>query len=278
MFLQLISVAALLYNGTFYSDYYGYVYTPKVSPIYSGFYSGNVNDLLGMYDSHQDGFENVTMLARSNPIYNCFSYAFYKTSSDNNCFIKRDVTLYWTDGSYYTSQGYIGDRIVYFDTEGNPMHAGVIVARTGYPILEGTDDLSKIIVDSKWDWGPLYRHVGNNCPYSHLYNNGYGFHKYYRLNDSHTHSFNYSVIEANSNVLLTTCSCGLTIEQPHHLYNNKDGFECVLCNSKLNVNQASKANKSLKTNNESQYIDNKIFLCEDDYNFFTNEVNYHENI
>ena len=273
MLAQLFMVSSVLAGEIFVSDYYANVYTPNGTAIRCGFYSGDVNDYLGVYDYRGSDYHGITRLARSNPIYNCFSYAFYKTSSNNNCVLTGNIEAYWEDGSYVESEGYTGDRIIYFDKEGNAMHAGVVVARMGYPILEGTDDLSKVLVDSKWDWGPLYRHAGNISPYSHIYNPFFGSFKYYRLNDNHTHSFEYSMIESNKDEHLVTCSCGLSIKQPHHFCIDNGQYQCIYCDSYVEDSVLNKVATTSIKNDETRYINNKIFLSEDDYTYLKTESN-----
>lgn len=278
MLAQLLMISSLLAQRGFITNYNGYIYTPKGTKIECGFFNGDVNYYLGTYDWLYDEYKGVQMRAKSNPIYNCFSYAFYKTSSNNNCVIKKDVTSYRTDGSYIQSQGYPGDKIVYFDVEGNPMHAGVVIARTSYPILEGTDDLANVLVDSKRDEGPLYRHSANNCPYSHVFNNFFGFFKYYRLNDSHAHSFNYSIINSNTNEHLVTCACGMAFKQPHHFYFGTKNYDCIYCSSTLKNSQEISNLNIMSNNSDSQFLDNKIFLNEKDYLYLKYEANHYENI
>ena len=273
MLAQLFMISSVIAWESFVSDYSADVYTPNGTAIRCDFYSGDVNDYLGACDSRGSNYRGITRLARSNPIYNCFSYAFYKTSTNNNCVMTGNVEAYREDGSYVESEGYTGDRIVYFNKEGHLMHAGVVIARTSYPILDGTDDLANVLVDSKWDWGPLYRHAANNCPYSHVFNASFGSFKFFRLNNNHTHSFEYSVIESNTEEHLVDCFCGLSIKQPHHFYSDNGQYQCIYCDSFLEGGALNEVATVLTKNDETRYTDNKIFLSENDYKYLQEEVN-----
>lgn len=266
MILQLLSIASVLAGEAYIYDKIEYIYTPNGSPVKCGVYSGNVNDYLGVYDYLHSDIPVIAQLARSNPIYNCFSYAFYQQSSNNNHVLLEveDVEQYWEDGSYVFSTGMTGDIIVYFDGEGNPMHAGVVLARTGWPALEGTDDLSKIIVESKWDQGPLYRHMAISCPYSHIYNPFYGDYKYYRLNSNHIHDYTFEVNNIDASNHLAVCSCGKSIKQPHLYHHTSDnGYVCTYCNAVDTVGITTRKNSS--DLDETYSFKGNIYLSDDDY-------------
>ena len=268
MLKQLLMVGALLFSDPYVNDRQGYVYTPNGSKISGLFYDGGINDYLGSTDYVGNDYENITMLARGNPTYNCFSYAFYKTSSDNNCHMPSGVSIYREDQSYVESGGYVGDRIVYFDRSGNPVHAGVVVARTGYPISSGTSDLSKILVDSKWDYGPVYRHAGNNCPYDHIHSQFFGSFTYYRLNTNHVHDFSYAYSGDEYVGHVASCACGLTIDQPCHLYEGK----CICCEQNESENKIKLSTSLNKSIEQTEYINNQLILSDNDYQYLMGEL------
>lgn len=86
--------------------------------------------------------------------YNCFSYAFFDQSK-NNQFRLTAIDAFFSDGSLReVSSPRIGDYIVYFDTEGNPIHIGVVESASS----------KLVIVRSKWGNGPLMDHASDEVP------------------------------------------------------------------------------------------------------------------
>lgn len=118
------------------------------------------------YSLQAESLYSATMLRNPDPSYNCHSYAFYSTNS-NNCFWMPNPYAYVNDNSYSLTTmvgSSVGDKILYF-ADGALTHSGRITS-----ISNGT---SGITVTSKWGAAGLFEHLANNCPYVVDYlNNG----------------------------------------------------------------------------------------------------------
>lgn len=238
--------------------------TPNGSDVIVGHCTQNIDRYIG---AENNGFDTEFPLAKviqdSNPAYNCFSYAFYDTSPENRYVFLDKIDNYWKDGSYVASNGYVGDRIVYFDREGNHIHAGIIIARTSWPMLEGEDDLSIILVNSKWGVGAVYQHQGNYNPYSHIYNVNYGSFAYYKENTNHNHRYDNKIVENNENHVCF-CTCGDLLEQPRFYYETDGIRKCVYCN---HVEEVARLNMedSIFFGNSTLFANDRFYLSGKDY-------------
>lgn len=99
-------------------------------------------------------YPGVTLLRDSSPKYNCHSYAWYSTSSSNNCWMD-DPYAYISDGSYVSATSLVaGNRITYKRSGTNVIiHSGIMNTANGLEI-------------SKWGPFGLFKHEIDNCPYS----------------------------------------------------------------------------------------------------------------
>lgn len=102
-------------------------------------------------------YPSVTLLRSASNKYNCHSYAWYSTSS-NNSYWMNDPSAYMRDGSYKqkSSSGIISTNYrIYYNGE----HSG-IVNNSGYV------SYNNINIVSKWGQLGLISHKINDCPYS----------------------------------------------------------------------------------------------------------------
>lgn len=107
----------------------------------------------------EDYYPNAKKLRGPTLSYNCHSYAWHSTSTDNTHWIN-NPSPYWKDKSYNkyaSSKGTIpkevtkGSKVVYWD-EKSASHSGIV-----------TKDKT---VKSKWGMCGLYEHSPKDCPYS----------------------------------------------------------------------------------------------------------------
>lgn len=167
-------------------------------------------DLEGIYSDMMKFYNPQTDLIRwATGAYNCHSYAWYKQDVFNRIWMNSPEVYYSSnDGSYRvledSDEPRIGDLIVYI--EGSLVnHSGIIVGYSGDESINITGNANKYIVNSKWGYGPLFRHRGDDCPY--LKNNT--LIKYYRLNtndqevmsDSNDFNRNNIIIQAKSSTV-----------------------------------------------------------------------------
>lgn len=135
------------------------VYTPRgsyVSVLVRGeqLSSGRKNQINSHFDKT---YPKATRLRSATTNYNCHSYAWYSTSS-NNKYWMNDPSPYKTDGSY-RNVGFLptasGQKLYY------PVSGGhsAIVNSTGSSIWD-------VNMTSKWGEAGLYRHNYGNDPYS----------------------------------------------------------------------------------------------------------------
>ena len=159
-------------------------------------------------------------LGVASTVYNCHSYAWNSQDIGYNLYWIDWPEDYITDGSYtlVTGTPKPGDIVCYVD-EDSPVgyqriHSAILVK-----IVGNYNNLSGIIVQSKWgDYG-LYEHYGNQSPYPATDSV-----EYYRLTGHSTHTFAYS---ANNSFMgydaedMDDChakyctGCGVTIWEEH---------------------------------------------------------------
>ena len=151
-----------------------------------------------------DIYTTAVKLREATYSYNCHSYAWYSQSASNPYWMNKP-SYFLTDGTYLQTVWNVGDRIVYYDSEGTVTHSGIITAKSG-------NTISQITVTSKWAWAGLYEHQGDDCPYT---DSPYTF-KVYRLciHGESTHNF----ISKNSYFHTRQCEdCGVLNTEPHVL-------------------------------------------------------------
>ncbi len=134
------------------------------------------------------GFNGIELISEANSSYNCHSYAWYNQDvANNNIWIQYPYDYYSSeDGSYMeVDTPKIGDIIVYFDTDRwlerkEAIHSGIVVGLSGEPANNNCEDANTVIVESKWGDYPLYRHKGDECPYTANYYGDADEVRYYR--------------------------------------------------------------------------------------------------
>lgn len=187
------------------------VYTFKNTPVEVEIIEKDIDESFreNLYAFTHENFPNAVRLAPATAKYNCHSYAWYQRSS-NNPYCMRNPSAYYTDGSYVeTANPKVGDIICYFSANEFNLHSGVITnILSGSPNnVCGNSNLFE--VTSKWGANALYRHKGDECPYT-SYGGGQATHvKFY----THIHDYDghycycgqYRAQHEYSNHL---CSCG----------------------------------------------------------------------
>lgn len=160
----------------------------------------NTTSNMTIIANRERDFENypeIVEIAPSNNAYNCFSYAFYSTDYNTNCYCISSSEEYvkgrlgadnpdsYDDNaiSFVEGDGSVGEILVYYEYHNgflNDIHAGIIVSNPNN-INPNNDNIinhiNSIVVNSKWDDSGLYRHNALYCPY---YTSGQYVFKSYR--------------------------------------------------------------------------------------------------
>ena len=106
-------------------------------------------------ESYARNYPDSIELAEASPEYNCHSYAWYWPSILNDCWMKQP-DAYVEDGSYEeTSNPSAMDRVAYRNAQGTITHSALVVSTSS----------GKVMVESKWGFGKLYKHEVDKCPY-----------------------------------------------------------------------------------------------------------------
>ena len=103
-------------------------------------------------------YPNAVMVSGISPSYNCHSYAWYSTSTSNNCWID-DPNPYMSDGSYTKqSSAAVGYKVAWpgvYPTTSVPAHSAIVYSVSG-----------TVKYISKWGYNGVYIHSLSDCPYS----------------------------------------------------------------------------------------------------------------
>ncbi len=102
-------------------------------------------------------YPEATRLRGYNIKYNCHSYAWHSTSSNNLYWID-DPSYYMTDGSYTASPAVVGAKVFYDSAYGTQYDHSAIA--------NNTPAIGSFTVTSKWGMLGLYSHSLMYCPYS----------------------------------------------------------------------------------------------------------------
>lgn len=92
----------------------------------------------------------VVMVRNPSRSYNCHSYAWHSTAS-NNPYWMDDPSAYISDGSYVSSEATIGNKITYRKSDGTYWHSGIVT---------GSGEIT-----SKWGMMGVFEHGITNNPY-----------------------------------------------------------------------------------------------------------------
>jgi len=135
------------------------VYTCLGNAVDAWIYSQELSDqqIQKIIDYVENRHSNAEILRNPTRMYNCHSYAWYSQSISNTYWIP-SPGAFLSDGVYQPIQWAVGDKVVYFNSEGTATHSGIIVEING----QGLDN---IVIVSKWGICGLYRHVLTDCLY-----------------------------------------------------------------------------------------------------------------
>lgn len=202
------------------SEYYianGIYYNYSTSTTTIGCLNIDLYDAQSEYTSSQKSsiqastlaaFPDITALGLPTTAYNCHSYAWYYQSTANPYWIF-DIENYTIDvhtneltsGNWSDCKS--GDIIVYYGSDGLPVHSAVIKSVSG----------SSVTCISKWGADGLYQHNAGDVPANYFYNYNSGVLKMdvYRLT-GHT----LSVVSKNATTHTQECRiCPKTITETH---------------------------------------------------------------
>ena len=162
-------------------------------------------------------YPDALLLDNPTVMYNCHSYAWYDASSNNQYWIESPSVFYLDSSLVTASTGNPGDIVVYKDSQGNPIHSGIIDYRIkeydGNWFDDQYDvklkDLGNVVINSKRGYHGLYSHIGNECPYKTA-----TYIEYYSFIE-HTHDYSFKYETNNDKTHYAYCSCGKKIIQGH---------------------------------------------------------------
>lgn len=124
----------LLLTMSLLNNIISYVYTPKGSGVTAYSNSELSSSEITSYNRISDGYFTTDIrLANSSSKYNGHSFSFYKQRINNNYWIDRPHA-YLSDGSYIEvsySNVQPRDRIVYYNSNNEIVHSGVVRGTTG---------------------------------------------------------------------------------------------------------------------------------------------------
>lgn len=108
-------------------------------------------------DEFLDIYSTATLLRGPNPKYNCHSYAWYSTSSNNRYWMDWPDD-FWLDGSYVRCSQKLNAKVTYMSYLSYnylyPEHSGIVTKISGSPRIT-----------SKWSYNGLFSHAPLDCPY-----------------------------------------------------------------------------------------------------------------
>lgn len=168
---------------------------------------------------------NVTIVREASLKYNCHSYAWYSTASNNSHWIDHPGA-FLNDGAYIQSNWKVGDIIVYYKN-GDLAHSGIITQKS-------SNTLSGITVLSKWGMSPLYSHRGDHCPYNNV--DGSFTVVVYRVCKHSSSYHNYSTNNVATHSL--SCSvCGHLFSEPHTFNHLSRCIKCGYVGHNVEINK-----------------------------------------
>lgn len=137
-----------------------YLYTPRGTPVLATLITYDYDNATkkAYRERYEATYPNAVLLRDATPKYNCHSYAWYSTASNNSYWLW-DVEKYMKDGSYVaTSTLNANNRIFYSQSPNNDNHSALVI------------QTNSAIVRSKWGDAGLYEHNYGDCPYYVSYN------------------------------------------------------------------------------------------------------------
>ena len=136
--------------------------------------SAEVTNLNNIYD-----YAGNTRVADPTTVYNCHSYAWYRHSPTNPYWIS-DIGQFLRDSSCTqvipASSAQVNDIIIYLDSNGTPLHSGVVY---------NVNSSGELSICSKWGQAGAYIHSVGNIPLGYCANPTTGEIRYrlYRYHD-----------------------------------------------------------------------------------------------
>lgn len=137
------------------------IYTPRTRlsvERYKPYYEWYIWKIAELDETYTNNYPSADFVSSSTYRYNCFSYALYWQSPDNQ-YTMPTATAYFDDSSYVrVSAPQEGDIAVYRDPRsGRIEHAGVVTWLT-----------DEVRICSKWGRAPFMEHPVMECPYAAL--------------------------------------------------------------------------------------------------------------
>ncbi len=155
-------------------------------------------DIQNLNNHFDNQYPEAIRLADASVIYNCHSYAWYKSSAVNPYWMPTPATYYSAQDLSYVevSTSRVGDIICYYKSNGENIHSGLVVdTLNGAPNgVCGNSNL--VMIESKWGSAGLYRHRGDQCPYPGL---DATYVKYYRPRTGSSYTLNQSMSDKTLN-------------------------------------------------------------------------------
>ena len=132
------------------------LYTPVGSSVVARVYLSDIHPEYkpSIINIFATSYPYAVLLGQPTWNYNSHSYAWHNDVPQGNCYWIEDPSVYITDGSAYETTATVGAKVCYYDGWGNIIHSGIVRSISG----------DVITVDSKWNYGPLYRHELEACP------------------------------------------------------------------------------------------------------------------
>lgn len=165
-------------------------------------------------------YDNAQYLRSATGFYNCHSYAWYSTGSNNTYWIPFPDNFYENNPSYEKVETpAAGDIICYYNESVN-IHSGIVTMVNGQTPNGTCEDANTVEVISKWGAAGLYAHNGADCPYVGTATSV----EYYRY---HSHAFTYLRNITNPSIHTATCSiCDYSFIENHTYQSLPDGSSC----------------------------------------------------
>ena len=193
--------------------------------ILNDFSTGTINLLNSQNVSY------ATQLRSATYFYNCHSYAWYSTETNNTYWID-DPTAFFEGNTMYEEvyTPVVGDIICYYYGDEN-IHSGIVTEINVEEANWRCGNSNTVQVISKWGYSGLYEHNGYECPYTNFVEHNEDNPAATSVKYFHSHVFTYSRNILNLSVHKVTCStCGHSFTE-NHTYRSLPGggSRCTKC-------------------------------------------------
>ncbi len=184
-------------------------------PLYSARSDHSESDKLSLAVAIAQKYD-VKRLGNATSKYNCHSYAWYFTSSQNTSFVAHPGRYFNDPHAIRATTAGQGDIVVYFDETGKSIHSAVISAVSG----------NSITCQSKWGANGLFEHRLTQVPGDYCGSDGQI--RYAILSYLRAHNYVATVIDTAYHRL--TCKfCDLNVTEAHTA-DSRTG-KCITCGS-----------------------------------------------